>query len=159
LGSDAGKLMGGMFICFGSSCKGKACEISSVTLIIHLLVSERSALAFSLQTTNRVTEFEQKALETSFFFARFNEGQKFLKRRHTVQSLCVCVGLFRLHGSCLYYFPYFYIDSSSSFLLRATLYGGLSSFGKIIKPKEQSQNLLFFSSCELLDLWIPIRKM
>lgn len=71
--------MGGMFICFGSSRKGKACEISSVTLIVHRFVLEEYALAYSLQTTNRVTEFEQKRLRHHIFLQDSTKGKNFAR--------------------------------------------------------------------------------
>lgn len=74
--------MGGILRCFGTSCEGKACEISSVIFDCTTgLVSNQRDVLFA-KTTNRFREFEQKALETPFFGKIKNEGpRKCHKRR------------------------------------------------------------------------------
>lgn len=94
LGSDAWKLMGGMLVCFGSSCKRKACEISSVVFDctpVSLKSKKDLLLSYSLQRTNRVLR-QKKAPETPFFFCKIKRSAKESqeRERETLESLYLC---------------------------------------------------------------------
>jgi len=91
------------------------------------------------QQIDSVSLSRRRVLETPFFCKIKMKSQKNVTKRRRDGTEFVCVGSSdnTSYGFFFVFFSIFYIYSSSFFLSLATLYGVLSSFGKIYKPGKE----------------------